>query len=141
MPAMPTTEFCLPKPGKAVPSGPHWIHEIKYDGYRLRLERDGDRVRLFSRGGHDWAGRYPWIVETARKIRKTRFIIDGEAVVLGVDASLTSTPCTPAGTTTRPSCTPSTAFRITATTSAGCRCTCARPTSRSFSGDGPRGSS
>src|SRR6476469_9540126 len=54
MPAMPTTEFCLPKPGKAVPSGPHWIHEVKYDGYRLSLERDGDRVRLFSRGGHDW---------------------------------------------------------------------------------------
>jgi ATP dependent DNA ligase domain len=47
-------EFCLPKSGKAVPSGPDWLHEVKYDGYRLRLERDGDRVRLFSRGGHDW---------------------------------------------------------------------------------------
>jgi ATP-dependent DNA ligase len=46
-------EFCLPKSGKAVPSGPDWLHEVKYDGYRLRLERDGDRVRLFSRGGHD----------------------------------------------------------------------------------------
>jgi ATP-dependent DNA ligase len=42
-------------------------------------------VRLFSKGGHDWAGRYPWIVETALKIRKTQFILDGEAVVLGVD--------------------------------------------------------
>src|SRR4029077_20791520 len=84
MPAMPKhIEFCLPTAGKAVPSGPDWIHEIKYDGYRLRLERDGDRVRLFTRG--DWASRYPWIVETARKIRKTQFIIDGEAVVLGVD--------------------------------------------------------
>ena len=82
---MPTTEFCLPTPGKAVPRGPDWIHEVKYDGYRLRLERDGDRARPFSRGGHDWAGRYPWIVETAQEIRKTRFIIDGEAVVLGVD--------------------------------------------------------
>jgi bifunctional non-homologous end joining protein LigD len=86
-------EFCLPTRATAVPSGPDWLHEIKYDGYRLRLERDGDRVRLFSRGGHDWTRRFPWIVETARKIRvetarkirKTQFIIDGEAVVLGVD--------------------------------------------------------
>ena len=34
-----------------------------YDGYRLRLERDGDRVRLITRGGTNWADRYPWIVE------------------------------------------------------------------------------
>lgn len=77
-------EFCIPTAGKAVPSGPDWIHEVKYDGYRIRLERDGDRVRLFSKGGHDWTSRYPWIVETALKIRKSQFIIDGEAVVLDV---------------------------------------------------------
>jgi ATP-dependent DNA ligase len=39
-------EFCLPTPGKSVPSGPEWLHEIKYDGFRLRVEPDGDRVRL-----------------------------------------------------------------------------------------------
>jgi hypothetical protein len=59
-------EFCLPTRATAVPSGPDWLHEIKYDGYRLRLERDGDRVRLITRGGYNWADRYPWIVETAR---------------------------------------------------------------------------
>jgi ATP-dependent DNA ligase len=37
-------EFCIPTRGTAVPHGPDWLHEIKYDGYRLRLERDGDRV-------------------------------------------------------------------------------------------------
>src|SRR6476659_10756290 len=84
MPAM-LIEFCLPTSGKAVPSGPDWIHEINYDGYRLRVERHGDRVKLTSRGGMDWTRRFPWIVETARKIRKTQFIIDGEAVLLGVD--------------------------------------------------------
>ena len=78
-------EFCIPTAGKAVPSGPDWIHEVKYDGYRVRLERDGDRVRLFTKGGHDWTDRYPWIAETALKIRKSQFIIDGEAVVLNVD--------------------------------------------------------
>jgi len=36
-------------------------------------------------GGYDWTNRYPWIVETARKIRQKRFVLDGEAVILGVD--------------------------------------------------------
>src|SRR6476661_4157713 len=85
MPAMPQIEFCLPTSGKAVPSGPDWIHEVKYDGYRLRVERHGDRVKLTSRSGLNWTGRFPWIVETARKIRTTQFVIDGEAVVLGVN--------------------------------------------------------
>ena len=42
-------EFCLPTRGQKVPAGPDWIHEVKYDGYRMRLERDGERVRLFIR--------------------------------------------------------------------------------------------
>jgi ATP-dependent DNA ligase len=83
---MPTKfEFCKPESRKAVPDGPDWIHEIKYDGYRLRLERDGKQVQLVSKGGNDLTKRFPWIVETALKMRKSRFIIDGEAVVLGVN--------------------------------------------------------
>jgi ATP-dependent DNA ligase len=39
-------EFCLPTSGTKVPAGAEWLHEIKYDGFRLRAERDGDRVRL-----------------------------------------------------------------------------------------------
>ena len=49
------------------------------------MARDGDRVRLFTRNGHDWSGRFPWIVESALKNRQKHFVIDGEAVVLGVD--------------------------------------------------------
>ena len=78
-------EFCLPTRATAVPDGPDWVHEVKYDGYRLRLERDGKRVRLITRGGYNWTDRYPWIVDAARKVRQKRFVIDGEAVVLGVD--------------------------------------------------------
>ena len=48
--------------------------------------RENERVRLISRGGHDYAKRYPWIVEAARANRHKHFAIDGEAVVLGVDA-------------------------------------------------------
>ena len=82
---MPIFEFCLPTSAKAVPVGAEWFHEIKYDGYRLRLERDDDRVRLITRGGYNWTDRYPWIVQAARKVRQKRFVLDGEAVVLGVD--------------------------------------------------------
>jgi len=33
-------QFCIPTIGKAVPTGADWVHEIKYDGYRLCIERD-----------------------------------------------------------------------------------------------------
>jgi bifunctional non-homologous end joining protein LigD len=78
-------EFCIPITGTIVPGGPEWLHEIKYDGFRLRVERDGDRVQLITRGGYDWTRHYPWIVEAALKNRQKRFVIDGEAVILGVD--------------------------------------------------------
>jgi hypothetical protein len=57
-------EFCLPTNATKVPAGPEWLHEIKHDGFRLRVERDGGRVRLVTRGGYDWTKRYPWIVES-----------------------------------------------------------------------------
>ena len=78
-------EFCLPTLGKAVPAGAEWFHEVKYDGYRLRVQRDDDRVRLITKGGYDWTRRFPWIAEAALKNRNEQFVIDGEAVILGVD--------------------------------------------------------
>lgn len=78
-------EFCLPTLGKVVPAGAEWFHEVKYDGYRLRIERDGDRVRLITKGGYDWSKRYPWIMHAALKNRTKQFVVDGEAVILGVD--------------------------------------------------------
>jgi ATP-dependent DNA ligase len=53
--------------------------------YRIRVERDGSSVRLISRGGYDWTKRFPWIAEAALKNRRKQFVIDGEAVILGVD--------------------------------------------------------
>jgi len=75
----------IPTRGTKVPASSEWIHEVKYDGFRLIVVRNGDRVRLLTRNGHDWSGRYPWIVESALKNRSKHFVIDGEAVVLGVD--------------------------------------------------------
>jgi bifunctional non-homologous end joining protein LigD len=68
-----------------VPAGADWFHEIKYDGYRLRVERDGHNVRLITRGGQDWTKRFPWIAQAALTNRSKQFVIDGEAVILCLD--------------------------------------------------------
>ncbi len=43
-------EPCLPNVSRIVPTGPQWAFEIKHDGFRFICLRDGDRVRVFSRG-------------------------------------------------------------------------------------------
>ena len=75
---------CLPSKATQPPSGPDWVHEIKHDGYRLMVRRDGYRVRAFTRNGHDWAARFPAIIASAAS--QGSFHLDGEAV-LGDDGA------------------------------------------------------
>jgi len=42
-------DFCIPTRSDSVPDSPDWLHEVKYDGYRLRLERDATRGSLIRR--------------------------------------------------------------------------------------------
>ena len=82
-PPLPRSGFiepCLPSPADRPPSGPDWIHEIKHDGYRLMARRDPTGIRLLTRSGHDWAPRYPLIVETIDRLKVRSCLIDGEAV-------------------------------------------------------------
>src|SRR5258707_6343528 len=65
------------------PSGADWVHEIKHDGYRLIVRRDGPTVRLYTRNAYDWTARLPPIAAAAQRIKAKSFTIDGEAVVLG----------------------------------------------------------
>jgi bifunctional non-homologous end joining protein LigD len=76
---------CIPTLAHKPPSGPDWVHEIKHDGYRLIVRRDGKAVRLFTRRGYDWPDRYPAIAATAAKLRAKSFTLDGEAAVSGAD--------------------------------------------------------
>ena len=79
-------EPCLPIPGAHPPSGSEWIHEIKHDGYRLLARKDlVGGVRLFTRNGHDWAHRYPLIVQAMNLLRVRSCLIDGEAVAVDDD--------------------------------------------------------
>jgi bifunctional non-homologous end joining protein LigD len=54
-------EPCNPTFSTKSPSGRQWVHEIKHDGYRLIVRKDGRRVRLFTRRGFDWSDSYPAI--------------------------------------------------------------------------------
>jgi bifunctional non-homologous end joining protein LigD len=78
-------EPCLPSSAKQPPSGPGWIHEIKHDGYRLMARRDSVGIRLLTRNGHDWADRYPLIVEAVDRLKVRSCLIDGEAVACDGD--------------------------------------------------------
>jgi bifunctional non-homologous end joining protein LigD len=73
-------EPCIPTSVSKPPVGAQWIHEIKHDGYRLIVRKQGDRVRLFTRRGYDWTDRYPRIATAAAKLSATSAVLDGEAV-------------------------------------------------------------
>ncbi len=49
------------------------------------VRREGSRVRCFTRGGHDWADRFPAIVDAALRLKAKSFLIDGEAIVCRAD--------------------------------------------------------
>ena len=76
---------CTPTLAAKMPSGPGWVHEIKHDGYRLIVRREGTLVRLFTRRGYDWTDRYPAIARTAVKLPARSFTLDGEAAVSDAD--------------------------------------------------------
>jgi bifunctional non-homologous end joining protein LigD len=69
-----------------VPSGARWIHEIKFDGYRVQIHL-ANEVRIFTRRGHDWTHRFKKVAHDARHIKAASAVIDGEVVVPAVDGS------------------------------------------------------
>ena len=62
-----------------MPDGATWLHEVKYDGYRILARKDGDRVTLFSRSGLDWTARFPAIAEALLSVPCDACLLDGEA--------------------------------------------------------------
>ncbi|TCU06813.1 non-homologous end-joining DNA ligase [Rhizobium sullae] len=75
-------EPCLALTKAKPPKGPDWVFEIKWDGYRLAVHIEPRRVRIITRGGHDWTHRFPAIAEAAKQLSVATAILDGEAVVL-----------------------------------------------------------
>jgi bifunctional non-homologous end joining protein LigD len=64
------------------PQGENWLHEIKYDGYRILCKLSRGRAQLFSRNGKDWTDRFRQVAEAASKIPIESAFLDGEVVVM-----------------------------------------------------------
>ena len=70
-----------------VPSGDRWVHEIKFDGYRVQIHLRDAAVKVFTRRGNDWTNRFRKIAADAWHINAGSAIIDGEVVVPSADGT------------------------------------------------------
>lgn len=81
--APPMPEFIAPQLATLkmkAPSGARWIHEVKYDGYRVQIRIDGDDRRAYTRNGHNWVHKFS-VIAGAFDV-KEQAIVDGEVVVI-----------------------------------------------------------
>ena len=67
------------------PAGDKWVHEIKFDGYRLLGFVTGGEARLRTRNGNDWTGNFPAIAEALPKLKAHDAVVDMEAVILDAE--------------------------------------------------------
>ena len=65
----------------AIPAGPEWQYEPKWDGFRCLVFRRGDKVELQSKAGKPLTRYFPDVAESARALRAKQFVLDGEIVV------------------------------------------------------------
>ena len=80
---VPSSPFIIPAQpslSDSPPKGDRWLHEIKFDGYRVQLHKDGKNVAIYSRNGHVFTGRFPAIAYALMHLPAKSVIIDAEAV-------------------------------------------------------------
>jgi bifunctional non-homologous end joining protein LigD len=70
-----------------VPGGERWLHEIKFDGYRVELHISNGAVKVFTRRGNDWTKRFRKVADDAWHVNAGSAIIDGEVVVPTADGT------------------------------------------------------
>ena len=70
---------------EAAPEGDDWLHEIKFDGYRMHARLDRGNVRLLTRTGLDWTHKYPAIAAALSSLGAGQAYLDGELCGVGAD--------------------------------------------------------
>ncbi|SEP50932.1 bifunctional non-homologous end joining protein LigD [Rhodospirillales bacterium URHD0017] len=75
----------LTRLAKEAPSGDGWLHEVKYDGYRMHARIDGRDIKLLTRTGLDWSHRYRRTIEALGELKVKSAYIDGELCALNAD--------------------------------------------------------
>ncbi|HEY0053697.1 MAG TPA: DNA ligase D [Caulobacteraceae bacterium] len=79
----PFTPIQLCKVVDRPPPGDGWVHEIKFDGYRIQIAVGGGKARVYTRRGHDWSHRFPELAKDAANWPDG--VIDGEVVALNAE--------------------------------------------------------
>lgn len=77
----------LAQPAASPPPGGQWLHELKYDGYRLLARIRRGQVSLFTRNGNDWTGRFPSVTKALSGLPVEAAWLDGEAVAFRKDGT------------------------------------------------------
>ena len=80
-------EPCLATLAVKAPESANWLHEIKFDGYRIQARLDHGKVKLLSRHGLDWTAKFPTIAKAVAALPAQTALIDGELVVEGADGA------------------------------------------------------
>jgi ATP-dependent DNA ligase len=126
-------QFCLLR--EEAPTGDRWVHELKYDGYRLHARLDRGKVHLRTRTGLDWTHRYGATAEALSGLRADRAYLDGELCAVRPDGT-TSFAAMQAATDSNSSAewfsSYSTCYTSTASTCDRCICWRAKLVSKSF---------
>jgi bifunctional non-homologous end joining protein LigD len=76
---------CLATLSDKPPDSGNWVHEIKFDGYRIQARLDRGKVKLLTRKGLDWTTKFPSVASAVAKLPATSALIDGEVVVEDAD--------------------------------------------------------
>ena len=76
---------CEPILRPRAPRGEAWLHEVKFDGFRVQLHKAGGEAKIYSKNGHDFTSRYPAIVTALKALPVRSAIIDAELTVCGSD--------------------------------------------------------
>ena len=67
---------------KEAPTGDEWLHELKFDGYRLLCHVERGHVRLWTRNQNDWTDKFPGVVKALKALRVQSAILDAEIVAM-----------------------------------------------------------
>src|SRR3954468_24615182 len=109
---------CQPALADRPPAGPGWLHEIKFDGYRVIARKDGEQVRLWARTTSDYSKAFTRIRDAVAALPVDTAVLDGEAVLMRPDNTSHSRGCARDKGKQRRSWSPMTSWRWTGRTCA-----------------------
>jgi bifunctional non-homologous end joining protein LigD len=67
---------------KAPPAGDDWLHELKFDGYRMLCRIERGKVRFWSRNGKEWTAKFPTVAAVMTELKLSSAMLDGEIVIV-----------------------------------------------------------